>query len=66
MSQDAYTVPEFCRAFRVSRTKLYQCWAQNEGPQYYRVGNQRRISADAARDWQQALEARAAETEATN
>lgn len=55
----ASSIDGFCRAQGVSRTKLYQLWRVGLGPRYFYVGNRRRISDDAAADWQREMEARA-------
>jgi hypothetical protein len=52
--QRAFTVTEFCAAFRVSRTKLYELWKAGIGPVFYYVGHRRFIAADAALVWQRA------------
>jgi hypothetical protein len=43
----SYTVDEFCRVERMSRSALYKQWQQGKGPRFYLVGNSRRISAQA-------------------
>jgi hypothetical protein len=47
----SYTVDEFAEAERISRACLYQLWARGEGPQYYLVGNRRRISQASRGAW---------------
>lgn len=59
MDPQAFTVRDFCCAFQVSRTKLYEFWKAKTGPTFYYVGNQRRISAHAAGLWQRMMEDRA-------
>ena len=54
--QRAYTVADFCAAFRISRTKLYDLWLSDNGPLYYKIGNRRLISTEAALLWQHALQ----------
>jgi hypothetical protein len=49
-----YSVDEFCEAENVSRSRLYEFWQMGLGPDYYMNGNQRRITHDARRRWQQA------------
>jgi hypothetical protein len=58
MGNYAFTVKDFCRSFKVSRTKLYELWEAKAGPTFYYIGNQRRISDEAARLWQHMLEER--------
>lgn len=58
---EVYTVDEFCRAFRIGKTSLYELWKEEgKGPRYFQVGNRRLISAKAAGDWILALEAETA------
>jgi hypothetical protein len=47
----AYTIAEFCDAFRISRTFLYELNKRGEGPRLMRVGRRCLISAQAAADW---------------
>jgi hypothetical protein len=53
----AFTVDEFCDAYRVSRTTLYLLWRTGKGPKFYYCGTQKRISVPAAYAWQRGLEA---------
>ena len=50
----------FCRKHQVSRTKLYEMWGKGLGPRFFYVGNQRRISDEAAAEWRRSREAAAA------
>lgn len=50
----AFTVAEFCAAYRIGRTKLYEMWKAGLGPLFYYVGSRRFIAADAAVVWQRA------------
>jgi len=59
----AYTVAEFCQAYRISRSKLYQLWDADIGPRVLKIGAKILITIDAARDWQREREA-ASETQA--
>ena len=56
----SHTVDDLCRLERLSRSKLYQEWAAGSGPRYFYVGNRRRISEEARRDWRRQKEAEAA------
>jgi hypothetical protein len=56
----SFTVDEFCRAERMSRSALYKQWQQGKGPRFYLVGNSRRISAQARFDYQRDRESVAA------
>jgi hypothetical protein len=57
MSDQSYTVDEFCEAERISRAHLYNEWKRGRGPRYYLVGNVRRISHQARIEWQRKREA---------
>lgn len=50
-SPNGFTLDEFCRSFRVSRTRLYQFWKEGRGPRYIQNGARRIITAEAASDW---------------
>ena len=56
MSNQSYTVDEFCRAERMSRSMVYKLWKQGKGPKYW-VGNVRRITHQARIEWQRQMEA---------
>jgi hypothetical protein len=56
----AYTVEEFCKSNRISRTNLYELWKQGCGPAFMKNGVRRIISAESAAEWRRAMEARAA------
>jgi hypothetical protein len=62
-SDPSYTVAEFCKLERMSRSALYKAWKQQKGPRYYLNGVSRRISPQARLDYQREREA-AAETAA--
>lgn len=49
--RQAYDVVEFCAAYRVSRTTLYELWKRGEGPRQLRAGSKVLITVDAARQW---------------
>lgn len=57
MNPQAYTVAEFCKAYRLSRSALYDLWDSGEGPAYYKVGRRRFVSQEAAVKWQREREA---------
>jgi predicted DNA-binding transcriptional regulator AlpA len=59
--QSTYTVDEFCRAERISRSMIYKLWSQGQGPRFYMVGTVRRISHQARLEWQQQMEAASGE-----
>jgi hypothetical protein len=64
-SDPSFTVAEFCKLERMSRSALYKAWQQQKGPRYYLNGVSRRISPQARLDYQREREAAAsAETAA--
>jgi excisionase family DNA binding protein len=56
----AYTVAEFIAAFRIGRTALYEQIAAGK-LKTYKIGASRRISLQAAEEWQRGLEAEASQ-----
>jgi hypothetical protein len=56
----AFTISEFCDAYRVSRSKLYAMWRDRIGPRFFNVGVKVIITAEAAADWAREREAAAA------
>jgi hypothetical protein len=55
----SYTVAEFCKAERISRSMLYWLWKHGIGPQFYNVGSHRRITEAARHEFHRQAEARA-------
>jgi hypothetical protein len=55
----AFTIAEFCKAHRLSRSALYKMWAAGTGPRIMRAGSKVLISIEAAGDWRRAREAEA-------
>jgi hypothetical protein len=47
----AYTVKEFCDAYRLSRAKLYEMWKHGKGPRYKRDGKWVIITVADAEQW---------------
>ena len=47
----AYTVQEFCEAFRLSRATFYNLVRRGEGPRLLRVGRKVLVSTDAISDF---------------
>ncbi len=60
---DAYTFVEFCHAHRISRSTLYNLFAQGLGPRVMHVRGRRLISNEAAVEWRSAMERRDDEAE---
>jgi hypothetical protein len=50
--EPSYTVDEFCKAERISRSMLYEFWKEGCGPRFYLNGNTRRIPHQARLKWQ--------------
>jgi hypothetical protein len=59
LTDQSYTINEFCQAERISRAMLYKLWAEGNGPKFFYVGTSRRISHEARIEWRQRLEAEA-------
>lgn len=57
----AYTVEEFCKAHRLSRSMLYQFWRAGQGPRKMCIGTKVLISIEAAADWRREREAASAQ-----
>jgi len=55
-----FTIPEFCAAHRLSRSKLYQLWAAGVGPRKMCIGTKILITVEAAADWRREREAASA------
>ena len=53
----AYTIAEFCEAYRISRSMLYKLFAEGTGPRLIKIGTKNLISAEAAADWRREREA---------
>jgi len=51
-----FTVSQFCEAYGIGRTKLYQLFDEGRGPTTVRVGRRVLIPADAAETWLRQLE----------
>lgn len=56
----AYSIDEFCRAYRISKATLFREWKRRRGPRTMKVGRRVLISLDAAVEWQRRKEAEAA------
>jgi predicted DNA-binding transcriptional regulator AlpA len=53
----AYTIPEFCDAYSISRSKFYEMQKAGSGPRIMKVGRRTLISVEAATAWRRRLEA---------
>jgi hypothetical protein len=52
----AFTVSEFCEAYRISQAKYYEMKKQGLGPVEMEVGRRRLISYEAANVWRRERE----------
>jgi hypothetical protein len=55
-SRAAFTVEEFCDAYRISRSQLYKMWKAGTGPRFMCVGVKKLITNEAAADWRRMCE----------
>lgn len=46
-----FSVPEFCRAYGISKVTLYELWKRGDGPESFTVGKRRLIPVESARSW---------------
>lgn len=61
MDKPAFTLPEFCEAFGVSRGRLHELDRAGLGPRIYKIASKPYVSAAAAQEWQRKMEQGAAE-----
>lgn len=61
MEKRAFTIAEFCEAYNVSRGRLHELDRAGLGPKTYRIASRPYVSLAAAQEWQQRMEAGAAE-----
>lgn len=52
----AFSIPEFCKAFRISPDFYYKLKRRHQGPREMKVGKRTLISMEAANDWRIARE----------
>ena len=57
VSPAAYTVAEFCEAFRISRGHFYNLIKKGVGPPRFHVGRRTLIAVESAEDWRRGMEA---------
>jgi hypothetical protein len=53
----AYTIAEFCAAYRISKAHLFNLLRRGEGPRIFRAGRRTLISAQSAIEWVRRSEA---------
>ncbi len=56
MDRVVFTVPEFCTAFRISRSHLYNLIGRGEGPAFFKAGKRTLIHCDSAAEWARRME----------
>jgi excisionase family DNA binding protein len=54
---ESFTIDEFCKAEKISRSFFYKLESQGKAPKTYTIGRTRRISLDARKAWRTAREA---------
>ena len=57
---DAYSVKEFCSAFRISKPFFYAMLREGRAPVTFKLGRRRLISKEAAEQWRRDREAESA------
>ena len=60
----AFKIPEFCTAYRISRSLYYSLRSEGRGPRTMTLGRSQRISHEAAEEWRRRMEAEANTPEA--
>ena len=60
VERQAFSIPEFCGAFGVSRGTVYNMWRDGTGPKSFKVRGRTLISITAAEAWRARLEQEAA------
>jgi hypothetical protein len=64
ITDQSYTIAEFCALEQISRGGLYLLWGRGEGPAFYHIGKSVRISREAHAEWRRRLEGAARANEA--
>ena len=57
MERAAFTIEEFCRRYGMSKSTFHKLQREGHAPRLMTFGACVRVTADAARDWQQSCEA---------
>jgi hypothetical protein len=50
--QKAYSIDEFCKAYRISKATLFREWKRGRGPEVKKVGRRSLITVAAAEAWE--------------
>lgn len=61
MEKQAFTIAEFCEAYKVSRGRLHELEQAGLAPKTYRIASKPYVSLSAALEWQKRMESGAAE-----
>lgn len=56
MDRVAFTVPEFCAAYRISKAHLYNLIGRGQGPALLKAGRRTLITGAAAAHWAKQME----------
>lgn len=59
--KQAFTIAEFCEAYKVSRGRLHELEQAGLAPKTYRIASKPYVSLSAAQEWQARMESGAAE-----
>ena len=60
MEKQVFTIPEFCKAYAISRGRLHELQQAGLGPDIYRIASKPYVSLTAAQAWQRRMEQGAA------
>ena len=61
MERKAYTIDQFCEAHGFGRTAYYNLKRNGLAPREIRVGTKPLVTEEAAKDWRETMERRAAD-----
>lgn len=62
MNKQAFTIAEFCEAYKISRGRFHELEKAGLGPKTYRIASRPYVSLSAAQEWQRRMEDGAAES----
>ena len=60
MNKRMLTITEIVEEVGISRSLLYELWKNGDGPRSIHIGRRRLVPVEAAREWLDGLNARAA------
>lgn len=61
MEKQAFTLAEFCVAYKISRGRLHELERAGLAPKTYRIASKPYVSMSAAHEWQRLMESGAAD-----